>query len=399
MNELEALRAVISMMPHWYEATFGPFPHSLSLGGENLRFFTHRPLTPQANQLLVSAGKELPELYEDVKRLSRVKAIEVLQEHFAGLWLSQVTGAIKWALLFEYFDEISQRTYENQKVTCNFVISAGDGSADITSWDIQKIIDPLATSLHTFIRVDHDLKFLGYEHVEWEGVKQTKSYKFNPEFLQPIASVLEAGDYSVHLTGKDDLVVMNKSGLLAAKRKGRWKLYDVFTFKNSITQIAHNYRVGCNIFEILFDLSFKRHGALLIYDPDKKVVNHVVNKGSIISGEGAVPNAARSMLLPSVEGIAMGAREYDDRAKRLFLELASMDGAVIFTAAGLLAFGAMIETHPEADRESGARSTAAQSAYRWGGVPFKVSSDGEIAVYFKSTDGKRNSCFAKLEFL
>jgi hypothetical protein len=399
MNELDALKAVIGMVPHWYEAEFGPVSHTLSLGNETLKFFTHRALTPQSHQLLKSAEEKLPTLYDFVKRLPLGKAVEVLQERFARIWLSQVTGAIRWARLFEYLDDVNQRTYENQKVTCNFIISAGQGTVDVTSRDIQKIIDPLATSLHTFIRVDHDLRFLEYGRVDWGGVRETKYYKFNPEFLQPVASLLGRDDYSVHLMGKGDLVVMNKSGLLAAKRKGRWKLYDVYTFKNTLAHIVGHYRVGCNIFEVLFDLSFKRHGALLVYDPEKKVVNHVVNKGSVIAGAGAAPDAARAMLQPSVEGIAMGAHEYEDRAKRLFLELASIDGAVIFTAAGLLAFGAIIETHPEASSEAGARSTAALSSYHWGGVPFKISSDGEIAVYFESSDRKRNSCFAKLEFL
>lgn len=399
MKELDALRAVVGMVPHWYEAEFGLVPHTLSLGGESIKFFTHRRLTPQSSSLLESAGKELPALFEYAKRLPLGRAVEELQERFAIIWLSQVTGSVRWSRLIEYLEQVSQRTYENQRVTCNFVITVGEGTSDITSREVQKIIDPLATSLHTYIKIDHELKFLGYEQIKWGEVEETEKYKFNPEFLQPVASVLRGDDYSVHLTGKGDIVIMNKSGLLAAKRKGRWKLYDVFTFKNTLSSIADNYWVGCNIFEILFDLSFKRHGALLVYDPKKEVVKHVVNKGSIIWGEEATPDAARAMLLPSVERIVMGHRESKARAKRLFLELASMDGAVIFTAANVLAFGAMIATHPAASLEAGARSTAAVSSYNWGGVPFKISSDGEIAVYFKSTDAKGNTCFAKLEFL
>ena len=34
----------------------------------------------------------------------------------------------------------------------------------------------------------------------------------------------------------------------------------------------------------------------------------------------------------------------------------------------------------------GARSTAALSAYYWDGHPIKVSSDGDVTVYFKSND-------------
>ena len=76
-----------------------------------------------------------------------------------------------------------------------------------------------------------------------------------------------------------------------------------------------------------------------------------------------------------------------------------MDGAVIFNQARILAFGAMIEPHAKANSETGARTTAARSAYYWGGHPSKISSDGEISIYFESDDGKGGTCDAQLEFL
>jgi DNA integrity scanning protein DisA with diadenylate cyclase activity len=80
------------------------------------------------------------------------------------------------------------------------------------------------------------------------------------------------------------------------------------------------------------------------------------------------------------------------------MEVASIDGAVIFDANNVLAIGAVIETHEDVGSQAGARSTAALSAYHWGGRPVKVSSDGEISVYFASTEGEADSP-VRIEFL
>ena len=38
-----------------------------------------------------------------------------------------------------------------------------------------------------------------------------------------------------------------------------------------------------------------------------------------------------------------------------------------------------------------ARTTAARSSYLWGARPIKVSSDGDVTLYFKSRNGERES--------
>ena len=71
---------------------------------------------------------------------------------------------------------------------------------------------------------------------------------------------------------------------------------------------------------------------------------------------------------------------------------------VIFDENKLLAVGAIIKPHKNASEESGARSTAALSAYHYGGHPVKVSPDGEVTVYFASKNDE-DMCHATIEFL
>jgi DisA bacterial checkpoint controller nucleotide-binding len=350
----------------------------------------------------------LPSLLGVAADLPDLIAVEYIQEHFAKLWLSIDAPEVRWGQLFNYMREMAERTYENERVTCNLLICRGEGRGDITGPHIQKILDPLATSMQVFIRINPGLEFVGYEEIPWASISDTEQYKFYPEFLRPIACKLNQDEYSVHLTNRGDLIIMEDGALIAAKRKGRWKVYDGATFKNSIVDAIsdtvggnrpRDYRVGANLFEILFDLSFKRHGALLVYDPHLRVIEHINNKGSLITDDGAHADSAHMMLMDSVRNIPMGNREQSNRKKRLFLELASMDGAVVFTPTRILAFGAMIKTHDNAEYETGARSTAARSAYYWGGCPIKISADGEITIFFKSMGRDGESCQAKLEFL
>ena len=44
----------------------------------------------------------------------------------------------------------------------------------------------------------------------------------------------------------------------------------------------------------------------------------------------------------------------------------------------------MIKSHDDVSDHPGARTTAANSAFLFGGIPVKVSSDGDITILFRS---------------
>ena len=303
--------------------------------------------------------------------------------------------------MLEYASVVNLRTYENQTITFNYVISEGEGNIKVTEPELQKFLDTLSTSIFTFIRIDFDLNFIEFEEIKWSDMKTQKPINLIQNFFSH-KSILKKDEYSIHLTNRGDIIIMDNVGILAAKRKRRWKLYDVRTLKNFFNYAIGKevYYIGANLFEIIWDLSFKRHGALLVYDPDKEVINHIVNKGSVMfDNPPENQDKARLMLSPSLRKIPMASPNYSIRKKRLLLEIASMDGAVIFSNGLILAFGAMIETHENAGEEAGARSTAARSAFYWGGYPIKVSSDGEITLYFVSKSRNNEECIATTEFL
>jgi hypothetical protein len=399
MNEELLFKTIAGVVPQWFIADFGPNSQAIQVGQAWHHFYTHRALTPDLVRLKNFAGASAESWLEFVDS-DLPGALELVQERLALEWLRIKGPRTSWPRLLDYARTLQYRTYENQLVHLNLVISEGhEGRGDISLGTYQKLLDPLASTRQVFFRVDQNLQFVSYEEIPWSAIHEVEDYKFNPEFLQPFASILEAGEFSFHQTSRGDLIVMNSGGLLASKRKGRWHLYDAATFKNCLADILGAYRVGANLFEVVFDLSYRRHGALLVYDPAHQVLEKVVNRECVLRTDVAEPHNGHELLAGSIRPIGIGLASHSHRKKRLLLEIAGLDGAVIFDDQTISAFGAMIESHPDVGSFPGARTTAAYSAFRWGGLPVKISSDGDITFLFKSRDPMRGSCDAALEFL
>jgi hypothetical protein len=398
MADSELMSRLIRMVPQWYEASCGPHHYWIAAGGEPRDFYSHRPLTPRLKDLLEYMNANLPEWDEGLPEFATRSSYAQIQQSIAIYWLRQYDADVDWEKLLNYFEELEYRTYENSAIAVTLVVCKERGRGDITDPIVQKILDPLAASPHTYIRCSQRLKFIDLCEIGWSDVTETEAYGFHPEFLRPLVSILRPGEIGVHLNRHKDVIIVDEDGLLAARRKGEWFLYDVATFKNCMGDALGDYRVGCNIFEIVFDLSYKRCGALLVYDPKNKLAKKIINSDALL-GLRTIDNKAREMIGPAVKHIPMGDRQRKNRKKRVFLELASLDGATIFNNRRVIAFGAMIRLHAEAGSHTGARSTAAHSAYFWGAQPIKISADGEISVLFKSEGPDGQSCLAEMEFM
>ena len=137
---------------------------------------------------------------------------------------------------------------------------------------------------------------------------------------------------------------------------------------------------------MVFDLSFRRQGSLLIYDPEHRMQDHILNKDSFISadarrnGNAKNVDTGQSLIGDSIDDISVGRKAGSLRRKRRLIEMSIVDGAVVFDDSRLLAVGALIRSHPDVGNQLGARTTAARSAFLWGGRPIKVSSDGDVSI-------------------
>ncbi|HEV2970771.1 MAG TPA: hypothetical protein VGY55_12440 [Pirellulales bacterium] len=406
VTETEIGREIIRLVPHWYEAHCGPARYSIPIGESSAGFHNHSKLAPNLRALLAAISTRTRQLPLD-RFIEYPGLTDILLEGFVVEWLRMHSQEPDWVRLIKYLETVSRRTNENLPVALTLVIRPGAGQGDVTQPHLQKFFDRLASSPFTFtyLAVDPDLQLIQYGSVEWSQVNNAKSCKFYPEFLHPIHSVLTDADFVAHLTPRGDLVIMSKAGVLATKRKRRWNIYDVRTFKNSLAYCLGSPHVGANLLEVMFDLSFRRQGALLIYDPEHRIQDRILNRESIMRPDDDQNRRAKrraecgqTLIGGSINDIAIGKKAGSLKRKRQLIELACIDGAVVFDDENLLATGALIRSHPGVGNQMGARKTAAKSAYLWGARPIEVSSDGDVTVYFKSRNGEQG-CDAVMHFL
>ena len=251
ITEAEIGREIIRLVPHWYEAECGPEEYSISIDRYTARFFNHSKLSPKLSELLARIRARTEELPVD-RFLEYAGATDVLVEGFAAEWLRMQSREPDWVKLIKYLETVSRRTSENLPVALTLIVRPGAGIGDITQAHLQKFFDRLAASPFTFtyLAVDADLRLMNYGSVEWSHINNATSCKFYPEFLHPIHSVMDDTDLVAHLTPHGELVIMDKAGVLATKRKKKWKIYDVRHFKSSLAYCLGSRDVAANLIEV-----------------------------------------------------------------------------------------------------------------------------------------------------
>lgn len=401
MTEDELFKAAIKMVPHWFEEPVSKNFHWINTSPSK-RHKAYHLANPTDRSLRIRdvLNKDLP-LFNKMSVRNAIAADELFQQTLIVRWLKEERADIAWKKIITYAHDIAHRTYENAPVICNLIVTSEDvGGLGIEEWnprpidvpDDQKVLDQLGASPLTYIAIDKDMNFVGYRSIAANSITECGQGWFHPEFLHPFSSLLNSDkgyQCSIHVTARHDIIVMDKDGMVCSRRKGGWKAYDPKSVKATLgTALDHDDKamsqvVSSNLYEVLLDLSFKRHGALLIFDPKGEVIQQVQNPESIIGAQQ--PEGVHKMIAKGIRDLAFGGRGGPLGAfKRLLIEIASVDGAVIFDNNHVLAFGAIIKPHKKVTGSRGARSTAAMSAYHWGGKPFKVSSDGDVTVYFKN---------------
>ena len=338
VTEAEIGREIIRLVPHWYEAECGPEKYSIPVGLHTAHFYNHSTLTPSLSELLARICARTQELPLD-RFMEYAGAMDVLMESFATEWLRMQSSEPDWVKLIKYLETVSRRTSENLPVPLTLIVRSGAGIGDITQTHLQKFFDRLASSPYTFtyLAVDADLRLMNYGSLEWSQVKNATSHRFYPEFLHPIHSVMDDTDLVAHLTPHGDLVIMDKAGVLATKRKKKWRIYDARCFKSSLAYCLGNRDVAANLIEVVFDLSFRRQGALLVYDPEHRLLERILNPESIMSplwqrNGDAIKNReyGQALIRSSIEDIAIGKKVGCIKKKWQLIELACIDGAIVF---------------------------------------------------------------------
>jgi len=132
-----------------------------------------------------------------------------------------------------------------------------------------------------------------------------------------------------------------------------------------------------SIYRAALDISFRRSGGLFVILHNKKWIYEIVRLGD------AVGDDKRS--LPDSEfDLVVRRHKMQSLPRAVAVGLASLDGAVVLANSGeILAYGAVLQPtrRGHISGSEGSRTKAAIGASTYG-LAVKISSDGDISIYF-----------------
>jgi hypothetical protein len=386
-------RLIFETIPQIFEAENGHHPVDLNIAGEESEVFSMLPLSDELRTYLrnaVSIWEELRPMTDG--QITQSIEREWVQQKFAVAWLEAKTGISNWPLILDYFRKLSRRTTENQQISKTIVIEPSVQVNEIETAFLQdesyyKVFDWLGSTTMTYYRVDEKLGIKALEAVSLTEIKDLKGYRFYPDRLHPIiGSLRDPKSIVVHLSGDRALLIANREGVIASKLIGEsWRIYDKEHLIASVASVMERqmsetprseepYCVACSLLQILFDISMKRHGGLIVLDHPENVARYVI-KG--------IERDALSPLNRIFTHSPFNGLEFSIPEVRKLVELSAVDGALVLDLHGnLVQVGSMVLSHPSVLSHFGTRDAAGFSAAKFGATAFKISADGKVTLFF-----------------
>lgn len=382
---------IFDTIPQIYEAKSGHHPVEFNIAGEESSVFSILPLSDDLKTYLSTAAH----IWEEVRPLTDGEITQTIerewiQQKFAVAWLEMKTGITTWSFILDYFRRLARRTTENRWISKTIVVEPGgqvDGATSLADEYFFKIFDWLGSTPMTYYRVDEKLGIKALEAVSLTEVKDLRGYRFYPDRMHPIISNLkDPKSIVVHLSEDRSLLIADSTGIIASKRSGEhWTIYDKDHLIGSVAKVMERqlgetatsedpYCVACSLFQILFDISMKRHGGLLIFDHPGNLPRYVV-KG--------IERDVHSPLNRVFTHSPFNGLEFSIPEVRKLVELSSVDGALILDLQGnLVQVGSMVLSHTSIVSHFGTREAAGFSAAKFGATSFKISADGQVTMFF-----------------
>jgi len=242
-TEAEIGREIIRLVPHWYEAPYGPEHYTIPVGGHTGPILQSLP--PHAQLADVSVEDLCPhegpavELFVNLPSLIRRAPGEFCHRVAAHALADDRLGTVHQVPGIARPPDLREPAGGPEP---DYPPGGGVGRHHAAA-DPEVLRSPGLVGVF-YLAVDSELRLIDYGEVEWSQVKAATSYKLHPEFLHPIHSVMGDTDLSAHLTTGGDLIIMSKAGLLATRRNRKWKIYDVRTFKNSLAYCLGSHTWG-----------------------------------------------------------------------------------------------------------------------------------------------------------
>ena len=187
------------------------------------------------------------------------------------------------------------------------------------------------------------------------------------------------------LTRNSEILIFKDEKIWAAKRNMQWILYthDTYLKKMSLGIPKWTKNLKETMYQTALDTSFTKTGAILamlFYDEKKEEIENIIGKDKLLVSDSESNKKIKTIrnLIKKSDGELY---KFQELGRALRAELASMDGALIFSTAGeILAIGAIINQVDKGQNNGGGRSAATKMLAKYG-IAMKISNDTYIECY------------------
>jgi hypothetical protein len=289
--------------------------------------------------------------------------------------------------------KLAQQSYENKSLTFSCLLDPNDSrkpqkksSFPVDFLELKKY-RALTDGFRTAYRISSYGRVTRFEDCfDCERPKGAKH--FFPEWAEHIAAASQNEVCAVCLTRHGDILVFDAGTLRFTYRFGRWQYWnhnhiiDLLRNRARVQRVATGLvgTVANAVYRAALDVSFRRTGGLFVLLRAKKNLHRLVLHGD------AIMDKRRPSIHDDFD-TALPSQQIQTLSRRLTVELAGLDGAIVLDNGGhILAYAAVLQPRKRGKTglAEGSRTKAAIGASKYG-LAVKVSSDGDITFY---EDGK-----------
>lgn len=291
--------------------------------------------------------------------------------------------------IFEDLRTLAGQTYENSSIALGIILDSADTVAPMLTFPEAyfrfKKYKALTDGFRTGYVVSSTGRLMNLVDLQRFNprIKNSGDGMF-PEWAENMARISTEGRCGISLTRAGDILVFGDGALRFVYRFGRWRYMNHAHIVDLLRSLARVQRVppklvGAvtrSVYRTALDVSFRRSGGLLVVLRARKQLRNLVRAGDAIGDDGrAAVDSALDAALPGqfIQGIS----------RRVLVELASLDGALVLANSGqVLAYAAILRPRRQGKISAveGSRTKAAIGASHYG-LTVKISADGDIEVF------------------
>lgn len=243
----------------------------------------------------------------------------------------------------------------------------------------------LSDGFQTAYHISNKGHLVGFVNLESNDNGSLSSRHFYPYWSENFAKASRDGICGVSLTRSGDILIFDQASLRFTYRRGTWQYWNHAHLIDLLSGLGRAQRVPPStigrlvsfLYQIALDVSFRHSGGLLV------VLRNVKNLSRLVQPGDTMWSDQREVVDAEFDA-AIGANV----SRPILAELAGLDGAIVITNDRRLRAHAAILKQGSSGRKlkaEGSRTKAAHSASKYG-LAIKISSDGDIVVYFKGKE-------------